>query len=604
MRFYFGLSKFVWVSILIITTAHLLHAQNTWEEVQKNKKGSITIYWDESRPFIFQTPDGGMGGIEGDILEGFRSYIKTTRNIDLALNWKDAGSFSNTYVTIRDKRDPGTFGASAFSITPYREHDVDFSPPYMSDITVLITSKNVPIVKNLEEFNRVFSKLTAVTISQTTYEQDLLKIREQTNIPFEIHYIPSSENILKSIESMDNGFGFIDLPVYMMYFNNDPSIKVKRQNLFPIKREGYAFILPENSDWGGILEEYFKHEKFRNNLERIISNYIDTDLYHFVESLAIQSNQQVTLLTKEKEIQQKDLTEKANQIEKEARTRNFLIALIAIICVFMVLIIMLYQKQNEQKQKIEAQGKSIEVKSQQLEKRNERLIALNEEKNNLVKILAHDLRTPINHIIGLIQILQVKNNNLPDDQKLLIQQVIDASLRLNKMITNILDIDAIENDRVKIFIEDINITPLVKQVVDTFERYASSKNISLRFTSHDEGSIIKGDSLFLIQVLENLISNAIKFSEKEKSVVIKIEPKNEDILIIITDNGPGLTPDDMNILFTKFQRLSAQATAGESSTGLGLSIVKRYVELMGGKVWCESQLGIETSFIVAFKKES
>jgi signal transduction histidine kinase len=604
MRFYFGLSKFVWVSTLILSSSHLLSAQNTWNEVQKNKKGSITIYWDESRPFIFQGPDGRMGGIEADIIEDFRNYLKITRNIDLTLNWKDAQSFINTYEIIRDKRQPGSFGASAFSITPYREHDVDFSPPYMSDITVLITSKNVPIVKSLEEFNRVFSNLTAVTIKQTTYEQDLLKIREQTNIPFDIQYIPSSNNILKTIETRDNGFGFIDLPVYMMYFNNDPSIKVKRQNMFPIKREGYAFIFPENSDWREILQEYFTHEKFQPNLEKIISGYIDTDLYHFVESLAIQSDQQVSLLTKEKEIQQKDLTEKANQIEKEARTRNFLIALIAIICVFMVLIIMLYQKQHEQKRKIEAQGKSIEVKSQQLEKRNERLIALNEEKNNLVKILAHDLRTPINHIIGLIQILQVKNSNLPADQKLLIQQVIDASLRLNKMITNILDIDAIENDRVKIFIEDIKVTPLVKQVVDTFERYAASKNISLDFTSHDQEAFIKGDILFLIQVLENLISNAIKFSEKEKNVRIKIESKENETLISITDNGPGLTADDMKILFTKFQRLSAQATAGESSTGLGLSIVKRYVELMGGRVWCESQPGKETSFIVAFEKQS
>jgi signal transduction histidine kinase len=577
-------------------------AQNTWKEVKDNNKGTITIYWDSSKPFIYKDNSGNMAGIEADIMDDFREYLEDVHHVDLKLNWEEAKSFSNTYMLIRDRKQPGTFGASAFSITQSRQQEVDFSPPYMSDISVLITSKNVPIVRNLEEFNLVFSRLTAITIKQTTYEQQLLKIQEEGNLPFDIHYIPSSANVLRTIESMDDAFGFIDLPVYMMLFNNDPSIKVKRQNLFPVKREGYAFIFPENSDWNTILVEYFNSAKFKSRLEKIISNYIDVELYHFVENLADQSNNQVSLLTKEKEIQQKDLLAKANQIEQEGRTRNFLIALATIIFISLIIIIMLYQKQNEQKKKIETQGKSIETKSQQLEKRNDRLIALNEEKNNLVKILAHDLRTPINHIVGLVQVLLVKNNDLPDDQKLLIQQVIEASLRLNKMISNILDVDAIENDRVKIFIDDVTISPLIKQVVSTFEQPAANKNISLTYVTTCPDSVIKGDSLFLIQVFENLISNAIKFSEKGKSVVVKIESINDEVQIRVTDNGPGLTDDDLRILFKKFQRLSAKATGGEPSTGLGLSIVKRYVELMDGKVWCESQPGKETSFIVSFSK--
>jgi signal transduction histidine kinase len=602
MNCYRYLSFYAGIFFILSFISYAAVAQDTWKEVKRKGNGAITVYWDQSKPFIFKDADGTMRGIEADIMESFRRYLNDVHHIKLTLHWKEAKSFSNTYLAIRDKKESGTFGASAFSITPSRQQEVDFSPPYMSDISVLITSKNIPIVKNLEEFNEVFSKLTAITIKQTTYEGELLKIKQESNLPFNIHYIPSSANILRTIENTDDGFGFIDLPVYMMLFNSDPSIKVKRQNLFAVKREGYAFIFPENSDWNSILQAYFSQEKFQLHLEKIISNYIDLELYHFVENLAAQSNNQVTLLTKEKEIQQKDLLEKQNQIEQEARTRNFLIILATIIFISLVIIIMLYQKQNEQKKKIEAQAQSIETKSQQVEKRNERLIALNEEKNNLVKILAHDLRTPINHIVGLVQVLLIKNNELPHDQKMLIQQVIEASLRLNKMISNILDIDALENDRVKIFIDDVIISSLIKQIVSSFEHHASNKDISLTYNTTCDDCVIKGDALFLIQIFENLISNAIKFSEKGKSVVVKVESVNDEVLVHVIDNGPGLTADDMKILFRKFQRLSAKATGGEPSTGLGLSIVKKYVELMNGKVWCESQPGKETSFIVSFTK--
>jgi signal transduction histidine kinase len=595
-------TKWIYFAFYFFFIAHNGIAQSSWHETKSSGKGTIKIYWDESKPFIFREENGKMGGIEAEIIDGFKKYLKIKYNTELTINWVEAKSFDNTYASIRYKKENGSFGASAFSITPARLQEIDFSPPYMSDISVLISSKNVPIVKNLEEFNKVFSNLTAITIKQTTYEHDLLKMKHQGNLPFKIQYIPSHENILRTIEKLDNSFGFIDLPVYMMLFNRDPSINIKRQNLFPIKREGYAFIHPKNSDWSVVLKNYFDDSIFKSNHEKIIGHYIDIELFHFVESLAIQSNEQVRLLTKEKEIQQKDLLEKSSQIEQEFRTRNFLIVFTVLIFICLVMIIMLYQKQNEQKEKIEIQGKNIELKSQQLEKRNEHLIALNEEKNNLVKILAHDLRTPINHMQGLAHVLLINNHNLPDDQKMLIQQITDASLRLNKMISNILDIDAIENNRIKIFIDDIVISPLVRQVVKSFDGQALRKNISLDYITACDNCIIKGDSLFIIQILENLISNALKFSERGKKVTVSVEEVNDRVYVRVKDNGPGLTAEDMKILFKKFQRLSAMATGGENSTGLGLSIVKRYVELMNGEVWCESVPKKETSFIISFQK--
>ena len=574
---------------------------NSWAQVKSAGQGTIKVYWYESKPFIYRNERRQMRGIEAEILEGFRKYLKHSYRVDLRIKWQEANDFGDTYASIRDKKQNGTFGISAFSITPERQQQVGFSPYYMSDISVMISSKDIPVVQSMDEFNRVFSKLTAVTIKETTYEQDLLKLKSGGNLPFPIQYIPSEQNILHTIEKMDSAFGFIDLPVYMMIFNNDPSVNVKRQNLFPIKRKGYAIIFPPSSDWAIPLNEYFADDHFKTQLETIIAKYIDIELYRFVESLAIQSNDPVILLTKEKEIQQRDLLGKSEQIVQETRRRNFSIALAAVIFTFLLIIIIMYKKRNEQKLKIEAQGKSLAQKSEQLEKRNQHLVALDQEKNNLIKILAHDLRTPINHVQGLAHILLLSNESLPEDQKTIIRNISDASVRLTKMITNILDIDAIENDRVKIFMDEVSISSLVRQVVKSFDKQALKKNIYLSFTSTKEDLLIKGDSLFLIQIFENLLSNAIKFSENGKSVETTVTGEDGKVVIRVRDHGPGLTEDDLQLLFKKFKRLSARPTGGESSMGLGLSIVKKYVELMEGRVWCESEHGQGATFIIEFK---
>jgi signal transduction histidine kinase len=192
-------------------------------------------------------------------------------------------------------------------------------------------------------------------------------------------------------------------------------------------------------------------------------------------------------------------------------------------------------------------------------------------------------------------------NALSADQKDIVQKITDASLRLNKMITNILDIDSLENNRIKIFIEPVKISPLLGQVAKSFEKQAAKKNIGLSYQSNDEAMEIKGDPLFLTQVFENLLSNALKFSPPGKSVEVIVERIESRARIVVQDHGPGLTAEDLQLVFRKFAKLSAKPTASEGSTGLGLSIVKKFVELMQGKVWCESQPNVLTKFIVEFE---
>lgn len=602
------------VLFLLICYAHTGLSQSAagtlnWAEARKAGKATVYIHWYESRPFIYQDEAGAMKGIEEEILVGFKDYVRDAYNVDVTFQWKETQNFENTYLTVCNERLPGAFGLSAFSITQKRRERVKFTQPYMPDISVVISSKNIPIVQNAEEFDRIFSGLEAITIKGTTYEEDLKKLKAEREINFKMRYVPSYQNILATIQSSDSAFGVIDLPTYMVDLNKNAGMSVNRQNIVPFKREGLAFIIPKHSDWNEPVNEYLSGEKFQLTIKALMGKYLDNSVYDFMEHLATATDNEIMLLTFEKEIQQRDQEGKSKQILRESIFRNILTATVSIVLVFLVIIFLLYRKQNRintqltsQKKEIEEQRLNIEHQNEQLERRNEQLSHLNEEKNNLINILAHDLRTPINQVQGLAQLLLLENPTLPADQKDSVSKIIDSSIRLNAMIGKILDVDAIESNRVNLHIETIDINLLTKRIVNSFEKTAIKKEIQLAFSASVTPVSMKGDMLYLTEIIENLLSNALKFSRRKKSVSIEINSSQTSVILRIRDEGPGLTEDDKYKIFQKFQRLSAQPTDGEHSTGLGLSIVKKYTELMHGRIWYESETGKGTSFYLEFPR--
>lgn len=606
-------------AFIIALVASLLsfrcHAQSgiradSWQQVYTAGEGEITVYWYTSRPFVYQDRSGEMRGIEVEIMQRFGAYLKEAYKIDLTIHWVERSSFIDNYRVIRDQKVNGTFGASVFSITTERQREVGFTPPYMSDISVLISSYDVPIVKDAREFDEVFSDLRAITIEGTTYEQDLKLIREQRKTHFQIEYIGSSENILRNVEEREGAFAFIDLPIYLTEFSRNAAVRVKRQNVFPIRREGYSIIYPLNSDWQTPLEEFFLSNLFKTQIETITGKYIDNDVYRFLQGLYLNAgNREVLLLTKEKEIQNRDLLGKSEVIRREASVRNFLILAVIIFLIFLVVIYQMYRIRTktamilvEQKRQIESQRLDIESRKTELERRNQKLTDLNEEKNHLIKVLAHDLRTPIGHIDGLAHLIKMEKENLTGSQVDLLDKIKDAASRLNQMISKILDVDAIESSRINLKSETVDMALQVKKIVSGFEKEAARKSISLTYGIGDDPLVVQTDSLYLTQIVENLLSNALKFSPAGKIVNVSLHAENGYVQLCVRDHGPGFSESDKQKLFKKFQRLSAQPTGNEQSTGLGLSIVKRYTDLMKGEVWCESEQGKGAAFYLKLNR--
>jgi signal transduction histidine kinase/ligand-binding sensor domain-containing protein len=235
-----------------------------------------------------------------------------------------------------------------------------------------------------------------------------------------------------------------------------------------------------------------------------------------------------------------------------------------------------------------------------IEEANKELVDLNKEKNHLIGIVAHDLRNPLTSSLTIAERLKSSREGKSDEEKESLHFLVNALHRMNNMVSKILDIRVIEQKKINMKCEKTDLGEVVHDVFRNMQETARQKNILLKLDNLRAFGMV--DRNYLIQVFENLLSNAIKFSPENSKVEIIVEEENGEVRINFIDKGPGVKAEEMSRLFGKYQKLSARPTAGEDSTGLGLSIVKKYVDVMGGKVWCESEPGKGSNFIVSFRK--
>lgn len=234
-------------------------------------------------------------------------------------------------------------------------------------------------------------------------------------------------------------------------------------------------------------------------------------------------------------------------------------------------------------------------------KQNTELRALNEEKNKLIQIVSHDLRSPLNQIKGLASIIKAINPTLNQETDDSLTMINDLVERQKNMISKILDTSAIDTNSVNLQLVDLNVHELIKEVRSTMKIVAESKGILIEQLFYNKDLYIEADKNYLIQILENLISNAIKFSPPNKSILISTDREHDKVIISIKDEGPGISEEDMKRLFEPYTKLSAQPTANEDSSGLGLSIAKKYMDHMQGKIWCQSKEGKGANFVLSFQ---
>ncbi|MGE3611258.1 MAG: ATP-binding protein [Bacteriovoracaceae bacterium] len=222
-------------------------------------------------------------------------------------------------------------------------------------------------------------------------------------------------------------------------------------------------------------------------------------------------------------------------------------------------------------------------------------------KQNFISLMSHDLKTPVAKISGIADILKIKFSNTAEQTEL-IDNIAASTKELNNFINSILDLTKIESQNLTLKKESRDINKVIESIVEKLQFEASNKQIRIE-TELSPLYPIQIDPILMNRVISNLIENAIKYAGKEKVIDIKTWDDKDWVFIEIKDNGVGIGPDDLQHIFDKFYRVKNDSTHSIKGSGLGLYLVKYFIELHEGVISATSQLGEGTSFIIKLKNE-
>jgi signal transduction histidine kinase len=212
------------------------------------------------------------------------------------------------------------------------------------------------------------------------------------------------------------------------------------------------------------------------------------------------------------------------------------------------------------------------------------------------------LKTPVAKIAGLADNMLTQRQFSSSDGERNLNSIMDSTKELNKFITSILDLTKIESRNLTLNMNSKDINTTVEKVVENLRYEASSQQVTVE---SELGPLypIQYDQNLIIRVLSNLIENAIKYSGEGSSVFVKTWDDEKWVYIEIQDNGVGIPPGDIENIFEKFYRVKNDASHSIKGTGLGLYLVKYFVELHGGTIEVSSELGQGTKFQIKLKNE-
>jgi signal transduction histidine kinase len=235
-----------------------------------------------------------------------------------------------------------------------------------------------------------------------------------------------------------------------------------------------------------------------------------------------------------------------------------------------------------------------------IEKTNHELKELIKLKSDFVSTVSHELRTPLTSIKGsLALILGGLTGPITDKTKEMLSIAEQSTDRLIRLINDILDISKIEAKKINLKFKKESLTDIILQAIKNVETFAKQNQINLYFYEKEEDPIVAVDRDKMIQILVNLLSNGIKFTEPGGSVTVEYEPLKDKVLIHVTDTGQGMSEDFLKRAFQKFQQAENADNKKQPGTGLGLAIVKGLTEAHGGQVSVKSTVGVGSKFTIS-----
>jgi signal transduction histidine kinase len=234
----------------------------------------------------------------------------------------------------------------------------------------------------------------------------------------------------------------------------------------------------------------------------------------------------------------------------------------------------------------------------EIAEKSEQLALASQHKSQFLANMSHELRTPLNAILGYAELLvDGIYGEVPQKAMAVLERVQNNGKHLLALINDVLDLSKIEAGQLVLTFEDYVLPDVVRSVVTATEALASTKGLKMSATVQPGLPTGHGDARRLSQVLLNLVGNALKFTDQGE-VAIGAAAEDGHFVLTVRDTGPGIAPEDQHKIFGEFQQVDNSNTRKKGGTGLGLAISKRMVELQGGSIDVESELGHGATFRV------
>lgn len=280
----------------------------------------------------------------------------------------------------------------------------------------------------------------------------------------------------------------------------------------------------------------------------------------------------------------------------ELHTEWYVTVLPGLLLIILLIAFVFEYIQSKSLKSLEEKNRLLESQKETIASQSEELEELIEEKDYIIRILAHDLRNPLANIKSVAHLMTIENDE--DRQQEYLNIINQSSSSAHNLIDRVLEMDALGHETIEVNLETVSMYNVLTDVIGSMGESTRKKQIEIDLENCTSNCLVRAEKTYLAQIFENLLSNAIKFSDEGKKVRLIVSNDERNVQVRIVDEGPGIASEEEDRLFKKFSKLSTRPTAGESSTGLGLSLVKRYTELLNGKVWYEANERAGATFVV------
>ncbi|MDR9488362.1 transporter substrate-binding domain-containing protein [Salibacter sp.] len=269
--------KRVVVFAAFIIAAFSGFTQTSWSNVQENGEGTLKVFIQEEFPFAY-FENGELVGIEVDILKSFEKWVENREDVDLHVEFVRYNQFIKLYEDVKASKN--VVGAAFTTINKERALEVDFTPTYLKNSSVLISRIDVPTLRSFSDFENVFGDKTALVIRGTTHEKELMEVKRLHNKEMIVKYVNQPDEMLPLLNLTNDYYAMVDLLTFWNFVKqNNGNLKLHR--IATVDKEEYGFMLPKNSDWSEPFNKFFTEgfgftasEEYRSILNKYLGKEV------------------------------------------------------------------------------------------------------------------------------------------------------------------------------------------------------------------------------------------------------------------------------------------------------------------------------------------